>query len=245
MKLIMTNGADIKTLDPFTNETPGVWTGSTTQNAATAAVRLVPSVFSGITARTNAMADLPFTIYSVKGDKVLDDSDNYKNVIGFLPYPAQTFGLTEASLVTSGSAYWYKEKGTKTGQVKSIKYWMPSSVKLDSDKAKRGEVFFTRAGNPRLIPAEEVLYTWLSDPDIELGPPNVYPLASAMLAADAGGAIAKFIADYMKRGAVKAMLLMVDGMPPPGEVDRMEAWFNRFMTGARNIGWKVFILIVL
>jgi hypothetical protein len=44
----------------------------------------------------------------------------------------------------------------------------------------------------------------------------------------------------MSRGAVKAMLLMVDGMPPKDEVERMEGWFNRFMTGAKNIGWKVF-----
>ena len=239
-KFIMTDGNEVKTLDPFTDNTPGVWVGGGQNTAQTQAVKLLPSVFSGLSARMSAMADLPFTIYSAKGDKPLDNSDAYKNVVGFLPYPAQTFGLTEGSLVIAGQAYWYKEKGVKTGQVKSLKYWNPSSVKLDSDKAKKGEIFFTRSGNPQLIPADEVLYTWLSDPDVELGPPNIYPLASAMLAAGAGGAIMKFISDYMSRGAVKAMLLMVDGMPPPGEVERMETWFNRFMSGVKNMGWKVF-----
>jgi hypothetical protein len=36
------------------------------------------------------------------------------------------------------------------------------------------------------------------------------------------------------------MMLMVDGAPPPSEVERMETWFNRFMRGAKNLAWKVF-----
>ncbi len=33
---------------------------------------------------------------------------------------------------------------------------------------------------------------------------------------------------------------MVDGAPPPGEAERIEKWFNRFMTGARGLMWRVF-----
>jgi hypothetical protein len=36
------------------------------------------------------------------------------------------------------------------------------------------------------------------------------------------------------------MMLMVDGMPPPAEVERMESWFNRFMRGTKNLAWKIF-----
>jgi hypothetical protein len=128
----------------------------------------------------------------------------------------------------------------KTGQVKELKYWIPQSVTLDRDKAARGEISFTRSGVPTPYPAEQVLYMWGVDPDVEIGPPTVYPYESALTAAEANGLITKWVADYMRRGAVKAMMLMVEGMQAPNEVERMENWFNRFMTGVKNVGWKVF-----
>jgi hypothetical protein len=197
-------------------------------------------MFAGVYARINAMSDLPFTIYSVKGDKALDDSDNYKNVVGCLPYPSRTFGLSEGGLVMAGSAYWYKGVGSITGTVKELRYWLPDSVKLDKNALSKGDILFTRTGQTKKYTPNELLYMWLLDPTVEFGPPSLFPFASALTAAQANGAITKWIADYMSRGAVKAMLLMVDGMPPPGEVDRMETWFNHLMNGAKGIVWKVF-----
>jgi len=247
-KIIMTDGTrhetiykQVKTINAMTDETPGVWSPDVAdaKNAARSN-RLVPSVFAGVNTRMQAMADLPFTIYSVKGDKELDNSDNYKNVVGFLPYPSMTFAMTEGALVTAGRAYWYKGTGTRTGQIKELKYWIPSSVTLDPETAKKGEINFRRVGVNGLFPAKDVLYTWGLDSDVELGPPTIWPLESAIIAAEANGSITKWVADYMRRGAVKAMLLMVDGMPPAGEVDRIEGWFNRFMGGVRGLTWRVF-----
>lgn len=238
-KFILTDGT--KSINPMTDDRPGVWSPDPVDiRKAALSNRLVPSVFAGMTSRQQAMADLPFTIYSVKGDKELDTSDNYKNVIGFLPYPSRTFSLTEASLCRAGSSYWFKGVGTKTGKVKELKYWIPSSVTLDNDYAKNGEVKFRRQGTANLFNAEQVLYTWLLDADVELGPPLVWPLESALIAAEANGAISKWVSDYMKRGAIKAMLLMVEGMPPKEEAEKMESWFNKFMSGARGLSWRIF-----
>ncbi len=241
-RIMITDGDMVKTLNPFTDETPGVWVGgsNTEVKAAARSVRLVPSVFAGVAARMQAMADLPFAIYSVKGDKEIDNSDNYKNAIQFLPYPSRTFSLSEGSLTVAGRAYWYKANGTNTGNVKELRYWMPTSVTLDPDAAKAGQIVFVRQGQSQKFLAEVVLYMWLLDPDIELGPPGVWPLASAMIAAEASGSINKWVGDYMKRGAIKAMLLMADGATLPGEVERVESWFNKFMTGARGLTWRVF-----
>jgi hypothetical protein len=49
-----------------------------------------------------------------------------------------------------------------------------------------------------------------------------------------------FVHDYMQRGAVKAMILALDGSPHTDEKQRIEAWFNTFMRGARNMVWKAF-----
>ena len=247
-KIIMTDGTrhetiykQVKTLNAMTDETPGVWSPDVADaSKAARSNRLVPSVFAGVNTRMQAMADLPFTIYSLKCDKVVDNSDNYKNILGFLPFPSRTFALTEGALVTSGRCYWYKGTGAKTGQLKELKYWMPSSVQLDPETAKKGIINFRRTGVTELFPAKDVLYTWGLDSDVELGPPMIWPLESAIIAAEANGQITKWVADYMRRGAVKAMLLMVDGMPPAGEVDRIEGWFNRFMGGVRGLTWRVF-----
>lgn len=238
-RYVMTDGT--KSVNPMTDDRPGVWSPDSADLKKMAlGVKLVPSIYAGISARMQAMADMPFAIYSVKGDKELDNSDNYKNAVGFLPYPSRTFSLTEGALVTAGSAYWFRGNGTRTGKTKELRYWIPSSVKLDADAAKKGEIKFKREGVPTPYSTDEVLYTWLLDPSVELGPPNVWPLESALVSAQANGAISAWVRDYMMRGAIKAMLLMVDGLPPVGEVERMEGWFNRFMSGAKGLAWKVF-----
>lgn len=236
-RIIMTDGT--KSINPMTDDRPGVWTTTSDTKNEARSTRLVPSVFAGIQARMQAMADLPFTIYNTRDEEV-DNSDNYKNAVGFLPYPSRTFSLTEGALSVSGRCYWHKGTGALTGKVKELKYWLPMSVTLDNTKAMAGEIWFRRSGVAGLFPAEQVLYMWGVDPDVELGPPTVWPLESAIIAAQANGAITTWVADYMRRGAIKAMLLMVEGMPPQNEVDRMEGWFNKFMSGARGLAWKVF-----
>src|SRR5687767_12932658 len=124
-KIIMTDGTRTasydsrKSINPWTDETPGVWTPDSKDIREQAkSTRLVPSVFAGIHARMQAMMDLPFSIYKIDGDEPVDSSDNYKNVVGFLPDPQRLLGLTEAALATNGRAYWFKGTGTTTGKVK-------------------------------------------------------------------------------------------------------------------------------
>jgi hypothetical protein len=105
MKIIMTDGT--KSINPLTDDRPGVWTSTSDTKNEARSTRLVPSVFAGIQARMQAMADLPFTIYNMR-DAEVDNSDHYKNVIGFLPYPSRSFSLTEGALAVAGRCYWYK-----------------------------------------------------------------------------------------------------------------------------------------
>lgn len=232
------NILSVKGINPFEDDRPGAWTDNKDIDALSS--RLVPSMFAGVSARMQAMADMPFTIYSVNGDKELDNSDNYLNALGFMPRPYRFLSMTEGALCLTGQAYWYKGKGTKTGAIKELKYWRPDSVTLNTTAAQKNEIVFERKGTSQKFTPDEVLYFWGHDPLVELGAPAAYPFLSALVAAQANGAITKWTADYMKRGAIKAMMLMVDGMPPATEVERMESWFNRFMAGTKNMAWKVF-----
>lgn len=227
-------------IDPWQDETPGVWVPDKAANALARDARLVPSMFAGVFARAQALADMPFTIYQHKGDEVkVDDSAAYKNFVGWLPKPSQFLWMVESSLVTFGSAYFFISQGLYTGAAKSLKYWMPESVTPKLDKSS-GLVNFHRSVDNQDYTPEQVLQFWLPDPSVEIGPPSMYPFASALAAAEANGAITGWVRDYMKRGAIKAMLLAVDGLPPEGEIERIENWFNRFMAGVRGLYWRVF-----
>jgi hypothetical protein len=242
MKAILTDGVrqqvfstrNKKGLDVWNDETPGAWLGI--QQPVT--VSLVPAVQSAWQARCKAIADLPFTIYG-KGDNEVDNSDEYKNVVGFLPNPRNFLWLTEAALVGYGKAYWMK-KSNIYKVTKEMQYFVPSSVEAIIEST--GLVRFERNNgrNTEKYKPEEILYTWLPDPSVEIGPPTVYPLAAALLSAKALELINVFIKNYMERGAVKALLLAAKNMPSEEEANRVETWFNKFMRGVTNLRWKVF-----
>ncbi len=245
-KLILTDGRGVAKMnlkssfgiDPWQDETPGVWVPDKAANVLARENRLVPSMFAGLVARAQAMADLPFSIYD-KDDKQIDDSAEYHNKIGFLPNPSQFLWMVECSLCTFGRAYFFKGVGTQSKKLKLLKYWMPETVTPKIDKSD-GLISFRRSVDNQDYKPEQLLYFWLPDPSVEIGEPVAYPYASAMTAAEAAGAITGWVRDYMKRGAIKAMLLAVDGMPPEGEIERIENWFNRFMAGVRGLYWRVF-----
>jgi hypothetical protein len=242
MKAILTDGVkqqvfstrNKKGLDVWNDETPGAWLGI--QEPVT--VSLVPAVQSAWQARCKAIADLPFTIYG-KGDNEVDNSDEYKNVCGFLPNPRNFLWLTEAALVGYGKAYWLKRSNVYK-VTKEMQYFVPTSVTEILDTT--GLVRFERNNgkNTAQYKPDDILYTWLPDPSVEIGPPTVYPLASALLSAKALELINVFIKNYMERGAVKALLLAAKNMPSEEEANRVETWFNKFMRGVTNLKWKVF-----
>jgi hypothetical protein len=241
IKAILSNGARERTLyssrkgvnpwDP--DSSPEAWLGTTKPNV----IALVPAVQSAIQARCKAMSDLPFCIY--KGDKEIDNSDDYQNKVGFMPNPRMFLWLTEAALTCYGKAYWLK-KSNAYNYVKGSQYFLPDSITAVIEG--KGLVQFSRANGTHTekYKPEEVIYFWLPDPGVEIGPPTTYPLASAMLSASALDKINVFVRDYMERGAVKAMLLAAKQMPSADEAARVETWFNKFMRGAKSLTWKVF-----
>jgi hypothetical protein len=231
----LTNG--VKSINPWDlDDHPESWIGG---EKPANPVALVPAIQSAWQARCKAISDLPFCIYG-KGDKEIDNSDDYQNVIGFLPNPRHFLWLTEAALVGYGKAYWSKAMN-KYLVVKEMQYFVPTSIKEKISNNDGLEYFERNNGKQTLkYKPEQLLYIWLADPAVELGPPTVWPLAAALLSAGALGQINIFVNDYMARGAVKALLLAATNMPSAEEAERVEKWFNKFMRGIRNLQWKVF-----
>jgi hypothetical protein len=77
----------------------------------------------------------------------------------------------------------------------------------------------------------EMLYFWLPDSDIEIGPAKCYPMSTAALSADLLVNMDATLKTYSERGFVPATILAAHGMPKEGEREKAESWWNKFLRG--------------
>ena len=84
---------------------------------------------------------------------------------------------------------------------------------------------------PGGIATGEMLYFWLPDSDIEIGPAKTYPMSTALLSADLLVNMDATLKLYSERGFVPATILAAHGMPKEGERDKAEKWWNQWLRG--------------
>jgi len=195
--------------------------------------KAVPWLYRGTQLRCDAVAGLPFAIVTPDGAEV-DSSEDYQNVLEFLPNPDGLLWLIEASLTLLGRAYVHR----LYNQVKTLqlRYLMPTTIEPVIDgKGLHGFNRAVGAGIKHLTP-EEVLHFWLPDPFVELGPPrdDKCPGMAALQAAGVLYNLNAFAAAFFERGAIKATLLKVGAPAPANEVKRLESWWKRVFQGIGN-----------
>lgn len=190
--------------------------------------------FRAVDLRASAILQMPFSIY--QGDKIIDNSQDYQNSVGFLDNPGGLFSLLEMALVVWGKAYLFKRPNVlNTPKPFSLRYLLPTSVRHKIDK-DTGEITFIRdvKGKPENFTTKEISYFWKPDPFVELGPPNGSALQAAASAAGVTLNVDKFADAYFDRGAIKATLLAVQGTPPKEEKERIKTLWQRVMSGIAN-----------
>lgn len=185
--------------------------------------------FRAIDLLANRVMAMPFAIY--RGEQEVDNSDDYQNVVKFLPYPMQLFGLVEMALNVWGKAYAFKRPAASGRRVYDVRYLLPTSVRANIDK-ETGAITFER--DKTTYTPNEIIYFWRPDPFVEYGPPTSGPLTAAAGAANVLLNIDLFAKAYFERGAIKATLLAVDGNPPKEEKERIKSLWQRIMTGMKN-----------
>ena len=194
----------------------------------------VPWLWRCVELRANAVAAMPFRI--VAGDTDADDfdnSDDYQNALGWLPDPRRLLWLTEAALTCFGSAYWWQERNRIV--ITGMRYIRPDTIEPQIDETK-GLTGFKRNINGRQVdvPVKSLVYFWLPDPWVELGPPQSSPAMAALAAANVLNNLDKFSAAYFARGAIKATLLAVSGAPIASERDKLKSWWRDVVSGIKN-----------
>jgi len=192
--------------------------------------RSVAWLYRGVGLRAHAVSSMPFRI--MQGETERDTSDDYQNVLGFLPNPRRLLYLTEAALTCYGMAYWWREANRVT--VKGVRYVRPDTIEPIID-ARGLQGFYRTANGKRVqVPPQQLAYFWQPDPWVELGPPESSPLMAAISASGVLYNLNTFSAAYFKRGAIKATLLTVQGAPVAAERDRLKTWWRQMVTGVRN-----------
>lgn len=208
--------------------------GSATGWRAQQLRRVVPWLAKATDMTANAIASLPFDIVNDSGD-VVDSSSDWKNKFGGLPAPEMMLFKIAASLCL-GQAYVYPTYTNRL--VVSMQYFAPQTITPNIDI--NGLQWFDRASErgkvERYYPMDketdpQLLYFWLPDPDVEIGPALSYPAGAALLSAKLLFSFDDTIQTYSERGFVPATLLSAKGMPGSAEREKAEAWWNRFLRG--------------
>lgn len=194
--------------------------------------KIVPTLFRGVSKRANAISTLPWAL--VQGETDYDTSEDYQNKAGLVKNMSQMLYLIEFSLVMSGRAYWKREKNP-AGYDK-LRHLDPTSLQLDEKRAVNGELVWKRYENNvvREYTTKEIIYLWYPDPYVEIGPPDAWPVKTALMACGVLANIDEFAKAYFERGAIKATLFSMSGASRQ-TAEEFETWWKRFINGIKNV----------
>lgn len=187
----------------------------------------VPWVYRAVQMRAQSLSALPFAV--LKGDTEQDIDK-----IGFLRGFVQLLYRIEQSLLLYGAAYVLPERNRVV--TRGLRWLSPLTIKPIFDKDKGLTGFERTLGNriaPQTFKPDEIIYFWLPDAENELGP-GKSPAYSALAAAGALHNIDKFTAAFFERGAINATLLQIEGNPPQTEMERLQAWWKRMLSGVKK-----------
>lgn len=188
--------------------------------------KIIPTLYRGVDLRAKAVSTMPFAL--MKGETEYDTSGEWQNKIGMIPSMSTLLYVIEASLTLAGRSYLKQEKN-QAGYKKLVRHLDPTSVSLDMERAKAGELVFKR-DNKTL---DNVIHLWYPDPYVEIGPPTAYPAMAALNACGVLANVDEFAKKFFARGAIKAMLFAAEGMPKD-QAEMFESWWQKFVSGIGN-----------
>lgn len=171
---------------------------------------------------------VPFAI-TVKG-KDFDTSDAWENKLGFLPNPRRLIEQISRSMIVYGNGYAFPNVNP-ANYVKSVDYWIPSSVEILRDTKTNRVTGFKR--NKQDYQLESVIHFWPASEQVEDGPNPSSAALSALFAAGALYNMGEFVARYFDSGAVKVTLLAVK-TNDKNEAVKIGDWWRKFVSGKNN-----------
>jgi hypothetical protein len=220
--------------------------------------RMLPDLAHAVDMTATAISSLPFEIVPyedkpkaapdtgkpTEGAKpeqqeteVFDSSDDWKNKLGGMPNPQRLIYLIASSLC-GGKAYVIPTRTPK--MIFDLQYCAPHTV--TPQILRDGLQYFDRAtdqGKTERYNPDKIMYFWLPDSDVEIGPAENHPLGNAMLDAQMILAMKTTLRQYGERGFVPITLLGAKGMPSGAEREKAEGFFDRLLRGGFDVLAKI------
>jgi len=184
-----------------------------------------------------AVAQLPFEIQTDSGE-VFEQSSDWKNKLGGIPSPQDLF-YNLASSLCLGKAYIIPRVTGRT--IVDLHYCPPHTVtplittnglqqfSRTSDYGQSGTYLPSPQQTEITGYTGEMMYFWLPDSDVEIGPARSYPAGAALMNAQLISSMANTIKTVSERGFVPPTILTAKGMPNPAEINKAEHWWNSFL----------------
>jgi len=188
----------------------------------------IPWLYRAVNLRADALAGLPTSWETLDGTPVAAPPK--------LPFAldlAHLLNLIEGWLTLYGAAYVFKGMNAAR-RVRHLHPLHPRTV-TPVYEGERGLVGYERqVGGERIaLGLDEVVAIWLPARRAELGY-GVPPARAALSAAGMLQAADQFGEQYFQHGAVMPTLISIEGMPSPGDMEKLESWAGRAMSGLRN-----------
>jgi len=209
--------------------------------------RIVPWLAKANNMTANAIAGLPFDI--LKGDSVYDSSDEWKNNLGGMSNPKRLL-FTLASSLCGGRAYVIPT--VMGSNVVELYYCKPDTIA--EYITANGLEYFSRSSDLGLtgnyVPAGEevnpadfqgeMMYFWLPDSDVEIGPAKCYPMSTALQSTEVLASMDYTVKINAETGFIPPTVLATKGMVGPGEKEKAETKWSNFL---KRVGIKPVMVI--
>lgn len=181
--------------------------------------------------RAGSVANMPWEIKRGEDVFMTSDDDAPEKFEWLNELPGLLY-RTEAAVALTGRAYWFRERNLL--RTLAVRWLRPDSVTPDIDRdGLRG---FRRRidGRDVALDVDDLVYFWLPDPFVELGPALHYPGKAAMSAAGVLASMDSFVGGYFDRGMIKATLLKYTTPMSTKEAKRVREWWRRVAQGMKN-----------
>lgn len=190
----------------------------------------VPDILRAVDMTGTAVSSLPFYICNEDGD-VIDTSSEWKNEVGGIANPQRLLYLIASSLC-GGAAYALKDQTARA--MINVQYCAPHTIAPYIDM--NGLQHFgrsTQQGKFEQVMPENMLYFWLPDSDVEIGPALSHPLGAASGSANLSMNMTNSLSSISQRGFIPPTVLAVSGgSVQQGEKDKIETWWNSWLKNA-------------
>lgn len=230
-KVELFNGTKGVRLEDLPEEAWRIVVGEGGQDGAARLFGVVAWLYRCVDIRALAVANMPWEV--LRGETVvMTNEDDAPEQMAWIDNLPDLLYRTEAALAMTGRAYWFRERNLL--RTLNVRYVLPGSITpvIDND-GLRG---FKRRIDSQDIPLEpdDLVYFWLPDPAVELGPAQTYPGKAAMSAAGVLASMDAFLTGYFDRGMVKATLLKYTQPMSADEGKRVKEWWKRVTGGVKN-----------